>query len=73
MFRPDNDGELWRGLGELSMIGLTLVFAISIGVLVGWWIGKKLGSSTAGIIIGFFVGSIAGFREMFRTVKRYNR
>ena len=74
MLPPKDDrGELLRGLGELSVIGLTLVFATGIGALLGWWIGKKLGSATAGLIVGVLLGSIAGFMEMFRTAKRYNR
>lgn len=71
--QKDDRGELLRGLGELSAIGLTLVVATGIGTLLGWWIGKKLGATTIGLIAGVILGSLAGFIEMFRTVKRYNR
>lgn len=57
--------------GELSVIGLTLVFATVIGYFGGTWIGAKFGSKTWGGLIGAVMGITAGFIEMFRTVSRY--
>lgn len=73
MFIKDKDSNALRGVGELSIVGLTLVFAIVIGYFGGRWIGGKLGSAFWGSIIGFMIGVAAGFRELFRVVMKHIR
>jgi len=74
MFRiKEKHGSTFRGVGELSTVGFTLVFAILIGYFGGKWIGGKLGSSFWGSIIGFMIGVAAGFKELFRTAMKYIR
>jgi len=69
----DKDSSTLRGVGELSVVGLTLVFAIVIGYFGGKWIGGKLGSAFWGSIIGFMIGVAAGFKELFRIVMKHIR
>jgi F0F1-type ATP synthase assembly protein I len=70
---PKDRFSSWRTAGELSTIGLTLVFATAIGYFLGVWIGGRLGNSTWGGFAGAAVGIAAGFVEMFRAVVRYTR
>ena len=69
----DKDSGTLRAIGELSIVGFTLVFAILIGYFGGERIGGKLGSSLWGSIIGFMIGVAAGFKELFRTVMKHIR
>lgn len=57
-------------IGVLSTMVLTPVFAVGIGFFVGLKIDQWLGSSPwfTGIFILF--GIIAGFRDVYRTVRR---
>jgi F0F1-type ATP synthase assembly protein I len=73
MFWSKKRGGEWNSIGDLSTIGLTLVFAIVIGFFAGRWIGGKLGYQTVGSIVGFLFGAAAGFTEMFRAVSRWNK
>lgn len=66
-------GRSWRTIGELSTIGLTLVFATAIGYFLGVWIGGRLGNSTWGGLIGGAFGIAAGFMQLFRSVARLSR
>ncbi|MEE2708193.1 MAG: AtpZ/AtpI family protein [Gemmatimonadota bacterium] len=70
----DNRRQFLRETGELSIIGLTLVFAIMIGYFLGsgleqYWPHIK----PWGVLTGVFLGITAGFMEMFRTIRRISR
>ena len=69
----DKNNNIWRGIGEISTVGLTIVIAIAIGYFGGRYIGGKLGNPELGIIIGVFVGMASGFMELFRVVIKYIR
>ena len=73
MFSLKNKGETIRSVGDMSIIGLTLVIATVIGYLAGKWIGGLFGKPEWGMVIGVLFGATAGFREMFRTVMKYTR
>ncbi|MAT74307.1 hypothetical protein CMK14_04025 [Candidatus Poribacteria bacterium] len=60
-------------VGDLSTIGLTLVFAIVIGTFTGKWLGGKFGNQQLGLIIGFLFGTVAGFIQMYKSISRWNR
>jgi uncharacterized membrane protein len=66
----------WRTAGEMSVVGLTLVVATTIGYFAGGWIGATIGGATGkmwGGVIGAIFGIAAGFIEFFRAVSRYTR
>jgi hypothetical protein len=69
----DKDKNLWRGIGEISAVGLTIVIAIVIGYFGGRYIGGRFGHPDVGIIIGVFLGMASGFIELFRVVIKYSR
>lgn len=61
----------WLAGGEMSVVGMTLAFAIAIGYFLGAWIGGKIWDSTWGGFLGALIGAAAGFIEIFRTANRY--
>ncbi len=60
-------------VGDLSTIGLTLVFSIVIGTFTGKWLGSKFGNQQLGLIIGFLFGTAAGFIQMYKSISRWNQ
>ena len=54
----------------MSVVGLTLAFAIAIGTGIGIWVDGRLGTEPAFTVVGFFLGVGAGFVELLRAVKQ---
>jgi ATP synthase protein I len=70
---PTGDPSAWKALGELSTIGLTLVIATIIGLAGGYYLDRWLGTSPWLTLIGLVFGIVAGFVNLFRSVKRAER
>lgn len=74
--KPDGDQpfNILKTTGELSVIGLTMVFATGIGFYLGsrvenyWPTIRPWGGA-----VGALLGVVAGFMEMIRTVQRAMR
>jgi ATP synthase protein I len=68
--------EPGRGVGYLvlfSEIGVSLLVTTLIGVLVGYWADKQLGTLPVFLIVGFFAGAGAGTLMIIRLVSRFLR
>jgi ATP synthase protein I len=66
--------EPGRGMGYLvlfSEIGVSLLVTTLIGVLVGYWADKQLGTLPVFLIVGFFVGAGAGTVMIIRLISRF--
>ena len=63
----------WKGLGELSSIGMTLVLATVIGMAAGYYADRWLGTSPWLLLLGLAFGIAAGFVSMYRSVKAAER
>jgi hypothetical protein len=59
----------YKGLGSYGTVGLELVLSIVVGLLVGTWIDKKLGTEPIFSVIWFAFGVAAGARSIWRTWK----
>ena len=70
---PSGEESSWKALAELSSIGMTLVLATVIGLAVGYFLDRWLGTSPWLIMIGLGLGIAAGFVNLFRSVKRAER
>jgi ATP synthase protein I len=70
---PSGEESSWKALAELSSIGMTLVLATVIGLAVGYFLDRYLGTSPWLILIGLGLGIAAGFVNLFRAVKRAER
>jgi len=66
----EKDRKLFRLIGVLSTVGLTLVFATIIGLFVGLKIDAWLGTSPWFTAIFLLLGIIAGFRNLFIYARR---
>ena len=54
-------GRGWAYVVLFSEIGISLLVTTLVGVLVGYWVDKQLGTLPVFLIIGFLVG--AGVRD----------
>jgi ATP synthase protein I len=63
--------ELFSGGYRASSIGFSLVFAIFIGALIGYWIDNYFQTGYLFKIIGLIVGIIAGFRNVYLMGKKF--
>ncbi len=54
----------------ILQIGITLLVPMILCFLGGVWLDDKLGVKFIGII-GFILGTVAGFQNVYRLVKRF--
>jgi len=48
-----------------------MVAGIVVGTGLGWWLQHYVDCHPWGIIIGFLLGSAAGFRNVYRMLKKF--
>jgi ATP synthase protein I len=63
----------WRALGGLATVGITLVVAIALATIGGYFLDRWLGTKPVFTLIGLGVGIATGFREFFRVIRRWER
>jgi ATP synthase protein I len=68
MIEPGRAGAY---LALFSEIGLLLLVTTLIGVLVGYWIDRQLGSIPLFILVGLFVGLGIGALGVKRLIDRF--
>lgn len=59
-----------RELGYFSTIGLSVAFAIFIGLAIGLWLDSKLGTHPWMMIIFLIFGIFAGYRNLGLAIKK---
>jgi hypothetical protein len=66
-------GPPGAGVSNAEMLGLGLFLAIAVTVplLLGWWLGALAGASTAGIGAGLVLGIVAGGSIVYLRLRRY--
>ena len=70
---PPGEKGIWKALGELSSVGLTLVLATVIGLSAGYYADRWLGTRPWLMLLGLAMGIAAGFVNLFRSVSRAER
>jgi ATP synthase protein I len=65
---PDDEPSVLRQLARLSTIGISLVAAIAIGLLIGYWLDRLLGTTPWLTMLFTLLGIAAGFLNLFRDV-----
>ena len=60
----------WRSLGMLASVGITFVVATAGATIGGYFMDRWLGTTPWFTLIGIGVGVAAGFRDLFRSIKR---
>ena len=56
-----------------SSVGLELGLSVAIGLLIGWWLDQHLGTQPWLMLLWLVFGLVAGFRGIFRAIKRADR
>jgi ATP synthase protein I len=64
------NGTLGRDLLWLSTLGINLVLAGAAGVAIGYFIDKWLRTPPVMTIVFFCIGTIAGFRQIYKEVRK---
>ena len=62
-----------RALGALSVVGLSFVVALVIGVAGGVWLDRQFGTSPWGFLVGFALGVAAGILNVYRATRQAMR
>lgn len=57
--------QLFRSLGFLSSVGISMVASTFIGFGMGWWLDKKLDSGPWCTLIFLGLGIVSGFRNIY--------
>lgn len=66
----EEDRQLFKSLGFLSSIGISMVAATLIGLAMGYYLDQWLETSPWFTLIFLLFGIIAGFRNMFILTRR---
>jgi ATP synthase protein I len=62
--------ELYKSLGFLSSTGISMVAAILIGLTMGYYLDKWLGTRPIFTLIMMFMGIVSGFRNVYILTRR---
>ncbi len=62
---------MYRGIGELASMGITLVVSIFIGLLIGIYLDKYFNTKPWLTLIFLLFGIAAGFKNVYFVVKKY--
>ena len=60
------------GFGKYGTVGMDFAVSVVLGMLGGWWLDGKFGSSPWLMIAGMVMGVAVGFNLLFKTVKKLN-
>lgn len=69
----DDKRQLMKSLGFLSSLGISMVAASFIGLFIGYYLDKWLGTSPWMTLIWLGFGIASGFRNIFILTKRAMR
>ena len=69
MAPSEHEPSPWRALGRVGMLGTTLVAATVVGLVLGYWLDRWLGSSPWLTMLGTLLGIAAGYVQIIRVVR----
>jgi len=67
---PDETRKYIKLLGLASTMGISMVLALVIGIIIGYYLDKWLKTSPVFFLIFMILGIIAGFRNIYVIMKR---
>ena len=62
--------EIVKALGLFSQIGVTVVACILVGVFLGWWLDRLLGTAPWLLLLCSFLGVGAAFKMLFELMSK---
>lgn len=66
-------GKTLRELGYFASLGMSVAFAVFIGLGIGLWLDKKFGTEPWLMLIFLLFGIAAGFTNIIRAGKKGKR
>ena len=66
----EKDRKLFRVLGALSTVGITLVASTVIGYYTGHWLDGRCGTTPWLTLAFLFIGIAAGFKNLYDQTRR---
>ena len=67
----DEGPSAWRSLGQLATLGIQMVAAVAIGLALGYWLDRWLGTTPWLTMVFALFGIVAAFLNLFRDLKKY--
>jgi len=69
----DDKRKLVVQIAHYSTVGLEMGLAVAVGAGLGYYLDKRLGTHPWLMIVCLFFGIAAGFRSLYRALKRMQR
>jgi ATP synthase protein I len=70
MFFKLKDKVLWQTLSKASLVGIHLVSCTFIGLLMGYYLDKWMGTRPWLLVAFLIFGIAAGFKNMYEEIKK---
>ncbi len=61
----------WIGLGAFAALGTTIAITEAVGVVLGIWIDRALGTAPWGLVFGIVLGTVAAVVSVVKQVRRF--
>jgi ATP synthase protein I len=69
----EDRGKLIRQIASYSTLGLEMGLSVAVGAIIGYYLDKWLHTEPWLLIVFLIFGVIAGFRSLYRALKRLQR
>jgi len=69
----EDKGKILRQIASYSTLGLEMGLSVAVGAIIGFYLDKWLHTEPWLLIIFLIFGAIAGFRSLYRALKRLER
>ena len=66
----EQDRKLFRVLGALSTVGITLVVSTVIGYYAGHWLDSRFGTTPWLTLVFLLLGIAAGFKNLYDQTRK---
>jgi F0F1-type ATP synthase assembly protein I len=64
---------MWLQASRVSYLGIFFGVAVSMGYFFGRWLDTRFHSQPWLTIVGSLIGIAAGFKELYRVARRYQK
>ena len=65
--------KLIKQVASYSTLGLEMGLSVAVGAVIGYYIDKWLNTEPWFLLIFFLFGVVAGFRSLYRALKRLQK
>ncbi len=63
----------WFEAGRYAAVGIEMAASVVIGLLMGTWLDRWLGTAPWLALVFLLLGAVAGFRALFLTLRAWQR